>query len=787
MYPRNPREALLLQLEAEAALYGLALDAFDEWAPDLVDAVLAGRRVDTSADALAAAEASWAGPLDEILVYGVGLVYLQRLDRAMSAHGTTPPAADPTAVPDPVPDTPRRARARATVARTLGVSEGALTAAETRAATYPVIRELQSEYLAAVHNRMVGTPDAVFREIAREIDKGLALGEHPSVMAERVQTFLGPETGDWEGRAMTVARTESAGAQSSATVDAAIMRAEIDGETVELVWEATLDGKTRPEHWAADGQRIALGAKFDVGGYDLAFPGDPNGPPELVINCRCAVYDLAPDEPLPSEMDRHTERGPGDATVRHRDGSQADEIERRARDGNIRARDDVDGIGRVAAAATADNEEDGQMDYRTFTDAAVALLGVQTDDGRMLADGIDLSFRTFPLPLMWTKQTSAGHDNAYTVGVIEAARIDGGRVLASGYLLNTAEADEAADQIEHGVTGPSVDLGAVDWIMTDGDGRELTEEAYWDAVESGNEPTIVQTITAATLMGVTLVATPAFGDTSIALNDERAARDETVAASLLAAAPVEPVHSAEMFADPGLDGPTALHMTDDGRIVGHLACFGTCHIGITDGCVTPPRSHTDYAHFHTSPPVLLDDGTRLAVGRLTVATGHAGARAGAKAAAAHYDNTGTCFALVRAGEDEHGIWISGVAAPDVSDEALRAGLSAPLSGDWRRIGGNLELVAALSVNTPGYPIIASGASDDNDEPLALVASIAPRGTVAEHRLTGVDVDALADAVVTRMASAEERRLLMADARETVAVATRAANRTLAREIVREVR
>src|SRR5699024_2527386 len=132
---------------------------------------------------------------------------------------------------------------------------------------------------------------------------GLALGEHPSVMAERVQKFLGPDTGDWPGRAMTVARTESAGAQSSATVDAAIMRAEIDGETVELVWEATLDGKTRPEHWAADGQRIALGAKFDVGGNDLAFPGDPNGPPELVINCRCAVYDLAPDEPLPSEAD----------------------------------------------------------------------------------------------------------------------------------------------------------------------------------------------------------------------------------------------------------------------------------------------------------------------------------------------------------------------------------------------------------------------------------------------------------------------------------------------------
>ena len=782
MYPRSAREALLLQLEAEAAFYGLSVDAFAEWAPDLVDAVLSGRTVDTSADALGAAEAAWAGPLDEIIVYGSGLVFLQRLDRAMTARNVPDPdTGRATGVaPDPVPDTPRRRAARETVAKSLGVSADRLAALEEAALSQPTIRQMQSEYLAAVHNRMVNTPDAVFRDIAVQIDRGLALGEHPSVLAERVQKFLGPETGDWPGRAMTVARTESAGAQSAATLRAAQIREAVTGEVSEKCWIATLDGKTRPEHWAASGQRVPLNGRFTVGDYELEFPGDPDGPPELVINCRCAMFDMDPGDPLPGEWDTHTERGPGDATVRHRDGSQADEIERRRRDGNVRARDDVDGIGRVAAALP---DEEELMDYRTFTDAAVALLGVQTDDGRMLADGMELAFRSFPLPLMWTKQTSDGHDNAYTVGVIEAARVEGGKVLASGYMLNTAEADEAADQIEHGVTGPSVDLGAVDWTMTDEHGKELTEDDYWDALDRGEEPSIVQTITAATLMGVTLVATPAFGDTTITLDTDRANRDESVAASLLAAAPAEQVHDPAMFADPELTGPTALHMRDDGRIVGHLACFGTCHIGITDGCVTPPRSLTDYAHFHTSPPVLLADGSRLAVGRLTVATGHAGARAGAKAAAAHYDHTGTCFALVRAGEDEHGIWISGVAAPGVTDESLRAGLAAPLSGDWRRIGGNLELVAALSVNTPGYPIIASGATDENDEPLALVASIAPRGTEIEGHLAGMDVDALADAVVDRM---EARRRSDA-ARALLSEAQAAARRAEARQIVREAR
>src|SRR5699024_3857264 len=216
---------------------------------------------------------------------------------------------------------------------------------------------------------------------------------------------------------------------------------------------------------------------------------------------------------------------------------------------------------------------------------------------------IDLTFRAFPLPVMWVKQTGYGHENAFTIGVMEAARVDGNRVLASGYLLNTTEADEAAEQIGHGVTGPSVDLGAVDWMATDASGKEITEDEYIDALERGEELDVYQTLTAATLMGVTLVSTPAFGGTTLTLNDDRAERDVSVAASITASAAqpyVEPVHSPAMFADTGFTGPTPLRMDPDGRISGHLACYGTCHVGITDQCVTVPRSHTDYAHFHTS-------------------------------------------------------------------------------------------------------------------------------------------------------------------------------------------
>jgi hypothetical protein len=115
------------------------------------------------------------------------------------------------------------------------------------------------------------------------------------------------------------------------------------------------------------------------------------------------------------------------------------------------------------------------------------------------------------------------------------------------------------------------------------------------------------------------------------------------------------------------------------------------------------------------------------------------------------------------GEDEHGIWFSGVAAPGATQQQIAQGLSAPLSGDWRRVGGNLELVAALAVNTPGFPIVASGATDADDAPMSLVAAIGPcRDKTAP---LAADPVVLAKAIVAEMRAADRRE---AEARELLA-------------------
>ncbi len=95
----------------------------------------------------------------------------------------------------------------------------------------------------------------------------------------------------------------------------------------------------------------------------------------------------------------------------------------------------------------------------------------------------------------------------------------------------------------------------------------------------------------------------------------------------------------------------------------------------------------------------------IPVGKITLGTGHAPVDGrDAVAAAAHYDNTGTVAAVVRAGEDAYGIWLAGRLVPGIDDGKVQELRRSGVSGDWRGIDGSLELVAALAVNVPGFPV-----------------------------------------------------------------------------------
>ena len=161
------------------------------------------------------------------------------------------------------------------------------------------------------------------------------------------------------------------------------------------------------------------------------------------------------------------------------------------------------------------------------------------------------------------------------------------------------------------------------------------------------------------------------------------------------------------FDIPEPDKPTPLTYEKNGRVYGHLALWGSCHTGFLNGavaeCVQPPPSKADYQHFHLGV-VETQEGQDVRVGKITYATGHAPLSATASGAAAHYDNTGSVGAFVRARNGSVGIWVSGVVRSDLSPEGFRDLRANPPSGDWRSLNRSLELVAALSVPVPGFPI-----------------------------------------------------------------------------------
>jgi 2'-5' RNA ligase len=217
---------------------------------------------------------------------------------------------------------------------------------------------------------------------------------------------------------------------------------------------------------------------------------------------------------------------------------------------------------------------------------------------------------------------------------------------------------------------------------------------------------------------------------------------------------------AEWFENPNLTEPTPLTVTDEGRVFGHLAEWGTCHIGFADQCVTPPESKTEYAYFLTGE-VALDNGKRARCGNITIGGGHANPRLGIRAAIAHYDSTSAAVCDVTCGQDEHGIWLAGWVRPGVSDEMVTALRASGVSGDWRKVAGNLELIAALSVNVPGFPIPRPQVAASADGQISLVAAGIVQPKEEQAPATAVDVEALATRVVEMLTERQANKERMA--------------------------
>lgn len=372
--------------------------------------------------------------------------------------------------------------------------------------------------------------------------------------------------------------------------------------------------------------------------------------------------------------------------------------------------------------------------------AVLTMEGLRTTDHRRIAPEA-LIWRQLPLPIEWQITNQWGHDGSVLVGRIEEISRDAstGKILGNGtwdlggdmgYGREAARLSKngflrwvsvdlevlASELVEIG-TPPWVD-DWLDWSMTAAGGLDYD---WYEEITEGR------------IMGCTMLPFPAFPQAVIApedtaLPDVPPMGDAPIVDSGLIACAAPDLPPAAWFENPQLSAPTILTINDDGRVFGHIAAWGTCHTGFPDVCVCPPKSATNYAHATTGGSVKTAEGTLVRVGHLTMGTGHAGLNMDHRAAAAHYDDTGTAVVDWVYGEDDHGIWAAGCLRAGVTQDQVRNLRASAVSGDWRDVGGGLELVAALAVNVPGFPIPASATPrrlvglTASGERLALVAA-----------------------------------------------------------------
>lgn len=124
------------------------------------------------------------------------------------------------------------------------------------------------------------------RQITAQVTGGILQGESIKHLADRLQTNIPTMNRD---SAIRAARTAVTGAQNAGRQEA-YHRATQMGIKQKITWLATLDGRTRHAHAAADMQEVDEGKPFDVGGEKLRFPGDPHGSPWNTYNCRCTTF-----------------------------------------------------------------------------------------------------------------------------------------------------------------------------------------------------------------------------------------------------------------------------------------------------------------------------------------------------------------------------------------------------------------------------------------------------------------------------------------------------------------
>tara|TARA_R100001460_G_scaffold1680_6_gene6153 strand:- start:1464 stop:3365 length:1902 start_codon:yes stop_codon:yes gene_type:complete len=132
--------------------------------------------------------------------------------------------------------------------------------------------------------------------MARAIQKQVQQGRVNNLNLDQIARNITGLTKLGRGRASVIARTETHNAASFANHE--YHRTASSEYGIEMVkrWVATGDARTRSAHAQANGQTVPMDEKFKVGGADMEYAGDPAGGVKNVVNCRCVIVYVEPED-----------------------------------------------------------------------------------------------------------------------------------------------------------------------------------------------------------------------------------------------------------------------------------------------------------------------------------------------------------------------------------------------------------------------------------------------------------------------------------------------------------
>lgn len=123
-------------------------------------------------------------------------------------------------------------------------------------------------------------------EITKALTAGILQGESPYDVAHRYMSVMHRnQTAAIRNARTSITSAQNAGAQN--TYDKAVKM----GIQIKKQWMSTRDSRTRKSHVWMNGQEAEVDKQFRNG---LMYPGDTNGAPEEVYNCRCTMVTIDP-------------------------------------------------------------------------------------------------------------------------------------------------------------------------------------------------------------------------------------------------------------------------------------------------------------------------------------------------------------------------------------------------------------------------------------------------------------------------------------------------------------